>query len=347
MAKGRGAGRSGLRHSVPMNNGNPDLTTTYLGLPLRTPFIPSASPLSATLANLEEMEQCGAGAVVFQTLFEEPFSARSVARGEYCERVTAARDRLHIPVIASLSAMTAPGWTDLARAVADAGADALELNIYEANLSTTVPSSVIESNYIEAVQRVIAAVKIPVAVKLPPFFTNLSYLTKEMEEAGAKGFVLFNRFYLPDVDLLTLSPKHSLKLSSPTENRLSMRWISLLYRPIQADLVANTGIRTGEDALKMILAGAAGVEICSVLLQHGIPWLSVLCEELRTALRMIGRDSVRESRGCMARDYRTSPGAAEREEYKSALQGYEYCDVPSWREPTETSTQPVPCTSEN
>lgn len=326
----------------------PDLTglaTTYVGLPLRTPLIPSASPLSTCLHHLEEMEHFGAGAVVFNTLFEESFGGGAMSRPDYFARVGAARKKLGIPVIASLSATTPQGWTELARGAEDSGASALELNIYEATVSTTVPSSVIESHYIEAVERVVSAVKIPVSVKLSPFFTNLAYLTKEMEEAGAKGFVLFNRFYLPDIDLPTLSPKHSLKLSSPTENRLSRRWISLLYRPIRADLVANTGIRTGEDVLKMILAGAAATELCAVLLQRGIPWLAMIVEELRKALETANVDSITQARGWLAHKYTQQPGAVEREEYQSALQGYEFCDVPTWREPQEKRQPEKACTS--
>ncbi|HEY0258055.1 MAG TPA: hypothetical protein VGC39_11475 [Candidatus Methylacidiphilales bacterium] len=307
-----------------------DISTTYLGIPLRSPLIPSASPLSRNIAALEEMERRGAGAVVFHSLFEEQFVANPATRQEYCEQITLAKKKLSIPVIGSLSARTASGWADLAYAIEQAGADALELNVFETRLSTTVPPGAIEAIYIETVQKVVASVRIPVSVKLPPFFTNLAYITKELEEAGAKGFVLFNRFYLPETNLRTLAPEDSLKLSSSAENRLSLRWISLLYRPIQADLVANTGIRTGADVLKMILAGAAATELCAVLLQRGISWLDIIHEELRAALTNANMTSLTEARGTLAHNYLQGPGAIEREEYQNALQGYAQFDAPTW-----------------
>ena len=308
-----------------------DLSTTYLGMPLRTPLIPSASPLSKNLAALEEMERCGAGAVVFHSFFEEPSRLIGNYKEDYLGRITAAKRKLSIPVIGSLSADTSHGWSQLAREIESAGADALELNIYEMRLSTTISSTAIESLYIDVVERVAAAVKIPFAVKLPPFFTNLAYVTKQLEEVGAKGFVLFNRFYLPDTSLETLGPTHSLRLSTSAENRLPLRWISLLYRPIRADLVANTGIRTGEDVLKMILAGAAATELCAILLQRGVSWLEVIQNELVAAMQKAQLFSLHQARGTLAHDYRQSPGAIEREEYHNALLGYTHFDSAAWQ----------------
>ena len=301
-------------------------------MPLRNPLIAAASPLSRSLTALQELEFRGAGAVVFHSLFEEASVLNCASRPEYCEKINRAKNKLHIPIIGSLSATTSKGWAELAREIEGAGADALELNIYESRLSTTAPSAVIEDLYIEAVRNVVSAVKIPVSVKLPPFFTSLAYVCKELEEAGARGLVLFNRFYLPDMNLHDFTANHSLKWSSSHENRLSLRWISLLYRPIQADLVANTGIRTGDDALKMILAGAAATEVCGVLLQRGISWLEVLVEELQGALVRAQLKSVSEARGKRSHRYTERPGAIEREEYENALQGYSHFESPAWGE---------------
>lgn len=299
-----------------------DLSTRYLGIQLRSPFIVSASPLSRNLETLRQMDQSGAGAVVFHTLFEEPLESASSDPDSYCDQIATAKRQLSIPVIGSLNAKSLNGWIQLARSIELSGADALELNIYEMSLSITRPAHLIESLYVDTVQAVAKSVRIPVVVKLPPFFTNLAYVAKQLEEAGAKGLVLFNRFYLPDIDLNTKSSGHSLRLSTASENRLSLRWISLLYRPIQADLIANSGIRSGADVLKMILVGAAATEICSVLLQRGVSWLESMKEELEQAMEIAQVRSLAEARGMLSHRYTLEPGIVEQEEYQTALQGY-------------------------
>jgi dihydroorotate dehydrogenase (fumarate) len=195
-----------------------------------------------------------------------------------------------------------------------------------------LPSSKIEETYVNVVSRVAAAVKIPVSVKMPPFFTNLALMTRELEDAGARGLVFFNRFYQPDLDLLSMGPGYSLRLSTATENRLSLRWISLLYRQVRLDLAAGTGIRTGADVLKMILSGASAVQLCSVLLQRGIPWLEVIERDLRRWMDTCQVTSLKEARGILSLNSSEDPGEVEREEYRRALQGYSRIDVPDWRD---------------
>jgi dihydroorotate dehydrogenase (fumarate) len=283
-----------------MNTPTHDITVNYLGLELCSPLIPSASPMGEHVSALEEMENCGAGAVVLPSLFEDPYERNPRHPDYYFERISKAKEVLKIPVIASLSAQTPEAWKSLSRQIADAGADALELNIYHLSLSPDLPSARVEQGYIDVVEMVAANIKIPVAVKLPPFFTNLAYLGKRLNRAGAKGLVLFNRFYQPDVDLLSMGPGYTLRLSNSSENRLPLRWISLLYQQEIGYLAASTGIRTGGDFLKMILSGASATEVCSILLQKGIPWLKQIESELHQWMDTCKISSLREARGSLS-----------------------------------------------
>jgi len=311
-----------------------DISTTYLGLPLRSPLVIGASPLSKQIENLQELEAVGAPAVVLHSLFEEPWQPDPDNVRDYMRHITLARSRVGIPVIASLNATTTQGWADLARLIETAGASALELNIYQMTISTTTSASQVEDRYLEAVQAVTAAVKIPVAVKMPPTFTNLAYMAKKVELAGAKGLVLFNRFYQPDFDLNVMGIGKSLRLSTSTENRLPRRWISILFRPIRIDLIANTGIREGDDVLKMILSGAAATQICAVILQRGISWVKSLESELKQVMENCRITSLKEVRGQFAHDYAHEAGVIEREEYQTALQGYYRFNPPTARSAT-------------
>jgi dihydroorotate dehydrogenase (fumarate) len=316
-----------------------DISTNYLGMELRSPLIPSASPLSEHIDAIVDMENCGAGAVVLHSLFESPHEQAQSNPEAYYEEIAQAKERVKIPIIASLSANTMEGWVNLASSMAHAGADALELNIYHLSLSPDVPSTRVEDYYVEVVREVTTAVKIPVAVKLPPFFTNLAYVAKAIEEAGADGLVLFNRFYQPDIDLLSMGPGYSLRLSNGAENRLPLRWISLLYRQAYLSLAASTGIRTGPDVLKMILCGASATQLCSILLQRGIPWLRVIEQDLRQWMNIANVTSLKEARGILSHRVVDDPQEVEREEYRKALQGYSRIDVPStWRDETALHT---------
>ena len=318
----------------------PDISTNYLGLRLRSPLIPAASPLSEHLDGLLEMENCGAGAVVFHSLFEDPYEKRPRHPDYYLDEIRAAREALTIPVIASLNATTLEGWINYACKIEQAGAAALELNIYNLSLDPAVPSSHVEASYVEVVKAVRQATVLPLAVKLPPFFTNLARMIAKLDEAGADGVVLFNRVYQPDIDLDTMGPRFSLRLSMAAENRLPMRWLALLYRQVHVDLAANTGIRTGADVLKMILCGASATQICSVLLQRGIPWLMEIRQELEQRMEQCHITSLRDARGSLSRQDTEAPAVIEREEYRKALQGYSLIDVPSWREEVPLPSDP-------
>jgi dihydroorotate dehydrogenase (fumarate) len=316
-----------------------DISTSYLGMELRSPLIPSASPLSEHTDAIAEMESCGAGAVVLHSFFENSQEHGKRDPEAYCEEIARAKERVKIPIIASLSATTLEGWINTAASMAHAGADALEMNIYHLSLSPDVPSARVEDYYVDVVRAVTTAVKIPVAVKLPPFFTNLAYMAKALEEVGADGLVLFNRFYQPDVDLLSMGPGYTLRLSSGAENRLPLRWISLLYRQAYLSLAASTGIRTGPDVLKMILCGASATQVCSILLQRGVPWLRVIEQDLRQWMNIANLNSLKEARGILSHRVAEDPQEIEREEYRKALQGYSRIDVPSWRDEAPIHTQ--------
>ncbi|MDB4793696.1 hypothetical protein OAG63_01540 [Methylacidiphilales bacterium] len=326
-----------------MKTSSLDLTTTYLGLSLRSPIIPSASPLSMHLAGLQEMEKCGAGAVVLNSLFEYPYNIHSQHPDHYCEAIATAKRHLRIPIIASLNATTTDGWITLSRLIEKAGADALELNVYNLSLNPDIPSVEIENAYIEAVQAATSSVEIPVAVKLPPFFTNLARMTKALDQAGAKGLVFFNRFFQPDLDLEKKGRDFSLNLSSSVENRFSMNWISLLYRQTHIDLAASTGISTGNDVLKMILSGACTTQVCSILMRCGIGWLKTIHQELQDCMEAHQFPSLKEARGMFSHNVTTTSGRIELEEHRQALQGYSLINVPTWydEEPLKVTSNGV------
>ena len=278
------------------------------------------------------MENCGAGAVVLHSLFEDPYERRQRHPDCYLDEIHAAREALTIPVIASLNATTLEGWINYACKIEQAGADALELNIYNLSLDPAVSSAQVEASYLEVVKAVRQATVLPLAVKLPPFFTNLARIIAKIDEAGADGVVLFNRIYQPDIDLDTMSPRFSLRLSMAAENRLPLRWLSLLYSQVHIDLAASTGIRSGADVLKMILCGASITQVCSVLLQRGISWLLEIKEELERRMENSHITSLQEVRGNLSRRDTGTPESFEREEYRKALQGYSLIDTSSWRD---------------
>jgi dihydroorotate dehydrogenase (fumarate) len=317
-----------------------DISTTYLGISLHSPLIPSASPLSDDLEGLHEMERCGAGAVVLRSLFQEPYNRNERHPDHYFDQIVRAKEQLIIPVIGSLSATTIEGWVGLSRLIEKAGADALELNIYRISLDPDIPSADIERVYVEVTEAVTSAIKIPVALKLPPHFTNLARMTKGLKQAGAKGLVLFNRFYQPDLDLATMAPERSLNLSTSTENRLPRHSISLLYRQTHIDLAANTGIATGDDVLKMILSGARATQLCSILMKCGIGWLGTIEQELRDSMKEHNIRSLTEARGKLSHPVKTEPGEMEHEEYQEALQGYSSMYVPTWHDQAPLNTGP-------
>jgi dihydroorotate dehydrogenase (fumarate) len=324
-----------------------DLTTKYLGLALRSPLVPAASPLSTELDNLRRMEDAGAGAVVLESLFEEQLRADSAELAEtleqgtesfaealtyfpepsefklgpetYLEHIQAAKRALKIPVIASLNGSTLGGWTDYARQIEGAGADALELNIYAIPTDPETTGAEVEATYVKIVKSVKDQVSIPVTVKLSPFFTNFANVARRLDEAGADGLVLFNRFYQPDIDLANLEVVPNILLSTPMAMRLPLRWIAILYGRIKADLAATSGVHRATDAIKMIMAGAAVTTMASALLRHGIKHLATVESEMCQWMEEHEYESVAQMRGSMSQGSCPDPSSFERAQYMKAI----------------------------
>lgn len=306
-----------------------DLTTNYLGLTLRSPIVPSAAaPLTENVDNIRKMEDAGAGAVVLHSLFEEQirqerqeldhhltYHSESFAEAltyfpepeifhvgteEYLNHIRRAKQMVDIPIIASLNGSTIGGWTDFASQIQQAGADALELNIYYVPTDFNMSGAQVEQNYIDIVRAVKSAVTIPVAVKLSPFFSNMAYMAKRLEEAGADGLVLFNRFYQPDIDIDELEVRPNVLLSTPQALRLPMRWIAILYGRISPELAATGGIHKGQEVIKMLMAGAKITQICSVLMRHGIAHIRDIENEMKHWMIEHEYESVKQMIGSMS-----------------------------------------------
>jgi dihydroorotate dehydrogenase (fumarate) len=318
-----------------------DLSVYYLGHKLRSPLVASSSPLCKDLANLQRMEEAGAGAVVLHSLFEEQIEletesldrflnagsdsyaefsshfpdlgAYDIGPRGYLQHITAAKKALKIPVIASLNGSSVGGWVRYARQMEDAGADAVELNIYFLPASFEISSGQIEDDYCELLQAVKANVRVPVAVKLGPFFTSIPHLAYRLECAGASALVLFNRFYQPDFDLETLEATPNLRLSTSDELRLRLHAVALLSARLKLDFAITGGVHTGEDAIKGILAGAHVVMLTSALLKHGISHLQKIEKEMAVWMEAHQYSSAIEMRGAM-----NAAGVAEPEVYQRA-----------------------------
>jgi dihydroorotate dehydrogenase (fumarate) len=327
-----------------------DLTTTYLGMKLRTPLVPSASPLSEEIDNIKRMEDAGASAVVLSSLFEEQLlldryelhhhlthGAESFAEAltyipepddirlgaeDYLERIRKAKEAVSIPIIASLNGVSIGGWTDYASMIQGAGADALELNIYYIPTDPTLTGAEVEQTYLNILTMVKSLVTIPVAVKLSPFFSNLANMARRLDEAGADALVLFNRFYQPDIDLDNLVVRPNVILSTPQALRLPLRWIAILYGRVRADLAATSGIHTAQDVIKMLMAGANVAMLCSVLLRHGVNHIRLIEEGLRQWMEERGYESVGQMRGSMSQIHCENPGEFERAQYIRALHSF-------------------------
>jgi dihydroorotate dehydrogenase (fumarate) len=317
-----------------------DLATEYLGLNLPTPLVLASSALSNRVDNLEMAEGHGAGAVVLRSLFEEQLEAATsaleeqLARGagaspeartyfppqrvgphEYLSLVERAKRALSIPVVASLNC-SAPGtWTEYARDIEQAGADALEVNLYAVEADPSVSSAEVERRYLDVVRAVRAAVKIPIAVKLSPYFTSLAQFAARLDEAGVNGLVLFNRFLQPDISLEKMAAVPTLTLSSPCEALVSLRWIALLHGRVRAHLAASTGVYDAHGALKQILAGARVVQLASALVKNGIPHLGKVLAGMEEWLERRGISSVSDVRGTLSQRAVQDPGAFERAQY--------------------------------
>jgi dihydroorotate dehydrogenase (fumarate) len=303
-----------------------DLTTSYLGLSLRSPLVPSASPLSEKIENVRAMEQAGAAAVVFHSLFEEEVENVApecrVGPTTYLEHIAAAKRGLGIPIIASLNCTTLGGWISYARQITEAGADALELNIYKIPTQSEINGSTIEDIYIDIVRGVRAATKIPLAVKVSPYFSNFANMAAKLDALNVNGLVLFNRFYQPDIDLEKMEVTPNLTLSTPADMRLPLHWIGILYGKIRANLAATSGIYQGQDVIKLVMVGADVTMLCSALMRHGITHIQRIEMDLAAWLEQHHHNSLRELKGIMSQQNCPDPSAFERAQYVRGLSSY-------------------------
>jgi dihydroorotate dehydrogenase (fumarate) len=333
-----------------------DLSTKYLGLKLHTPLVASASPLSQDIDGVRRLEDAGASAIVLYSLFEEQLRQEAMEldyhlsagtesfaesltylpmRGEfrtgpegYLEHIRRAKKAVNVPIIASLNGATLGGWTHYAEQIQEAGADAIECNIYSIPADIDVPGSAVEQSYVDILRAVKSAVHIPVAVKLSPFFSNMAYMARRLESAGADGLVLFNRFYQPDIDLDELEIRPNVLLSTPQALRLPLTWIGILYGRIRANLAATSGIHSAGDVIKLLLVGADVTMLCSALLREGVSHLRFVEHELREWLEIHEYESVAQMQGSMSQLRCPDPSAFERAQYMRAVKGIEFVHRP-------------------
>jgi len=296
-----------------------DLATTYLGFRLRTPLVVSSSPLSDDTDTVREMEDAGISAVVLRSWFTDEDGTRRdpVYRSlaEYLDHIRRTKDVVRVPVIASLNGVAPDDWRAPARSIEEAGADALELNIYYIPVDLDRAGERIERDHVEVVEAVKAEVSIPVAVKMSPFFTNVCNVAQRFVQAGAAGLVLFNRFYQPDIELEGRRAVSHLLLSTEQDLRLPLRWIGLLHGRIGADLAATGGIRTGHDVVKLLAVGAQAAMLCSAIIDGGVERVRAIIGEMQAWMEACGFDSVDAMRGIMSARSLDDPSALERAQY--------------------------------
>lgn len=329
-----------------------DLTTTYLGLHLKNPCVASASPLTKRIDYVRRLEDAGASAIVMYSLFEEQITHESteldhylnrgthsfaeamsyfpdletynVGPEHYLEHLQKAKAAVNVPIIGSLNGISPGGWVNYARKIEQAGADALELNIYYLPTDPDVSSAELEETYVHLVKEVRAAVTLPLALKLSPFFTALPHIAKRFVEAGANGLVLFNRFYQPDLDLDTLEVVPNLALSTSAEMRLPLRWIALFYGRIPVDFALTSGVHTARDVLKAMMAGANVAMMTSVLLANGINHLVHILANMQLWMEENAYSSIAQMRGSMSQQAVAEPAAFERANYLKALNSFDH-----------------------
>ncbi len=327
-----------------------DLSTTYLGLKLKNPLVASSSPMCENVDNIRRLEDAGAAAVVLHSLFEEqielesdeldrfltegngispeavthfPELTRRVMGPEgYLQHIAKCKQAVGIPIIASLNGTTAGGWTAYAKQMQQAGADALELNIYYIPADADRTGEQVEAQYVDLVRAIKSEVRIPVAVKLGPYFSSMANMAKKLDGAGADGLVLFNRFYQPDYDLESLEVVPNLILSNSHELFLRLHWIAVIYGSIRADLALTGGVHTATDVIKSMMAGAKVAMMTSALLKRGISYLDTLATELLVWMGEHEYDSIRQMQGSMSRNSVPQPGAFERANYMKVLGSY-------------------------
>ena len=336
-----------------------DLATSYLGLTLKHPLVVSASPLSETVDGVRQLEEAGAAAIVLPSLFEEQieresvhldhylgYAAHSFAEAlsyfpeaaqyrigpeEYLNRLAKARSLTEIPILGSLNGVSTGGWVDYARMMEQAGAHALELNIYYIPTDPRMPGSEVEQMYLDVLRDVRRSISIPIAMKLSPYFSATANMATRLADDGADGLVLFNRFFQPDLDLESLTVVPHLVLSTSAELRLPLRWVAILYGRVAADLAITSGVQSHEDVLKSLMAGASAVMLTSELLEHGIGRIGEIVRGLTVWMTEHEYESVAQLQGSMSQMCVAEPAAFERANYMKQLQ--------SWR-PDPTGLRP-------
>ncbi len=327
-----------------------DLRTTYMGLPLKNPLVVSASPLAENVDKIKRMEDAGASAVTMFSVFEEQLSQEaavldyatnagtdsfaealsyfpaqeefSVNPDRYLQIIERAAKAVSIPVIGSLNGVTNEGWTNYARSIEQAGAKGLELNIYWIPTEDSLTSAEVEQRYVDIVRSVKAAVKIPVALKLSPFFSAFANFAKRVDEQGVDAIVLFNRFYQPDFDLESLEVVPQMNLSTPYEIRLPLLWIAVLHGRLKCSLGATRGVHGAAEIVKYLMAGADAVMTTSALLQNGIEHLRVMLQDVERWMEQHEYSSVQQMKGCMSQRNVEDPSAFERANYIKTLEAY-------------------------
>jgi dihydroorotate dehydrogenase (fumarate) len=330
-----------------------DISTRYMELELRSPLVVSANPLSQKVGNIVAMEDAGAGAVVLFSLFEEQirheaamvedvyrattnaFAEASdffpaledyaVGPGQYLEIIRQAKERTSIPIIASLNGITPEGWIEYAKDIEQAGADALEINVYFIPADIRLRPEEVEKRYLDIVSMVRETIDIPIAVKLNPYFTSIGNTALKLQEAGADALVLFNRFYQPDFDIDELKAVPNLDLSEPSEIRLPLLWIAVLYGRIPVSLAATTGVHGAREMIKYLLAGADVAMVASAVLKNGIPWIGEMLDDLETYMDAMSFGSVGAFKGSMSQRHISDPTAYERSNYIQIV------DSKAWR----------------
>lgn len=327
-----------------------DLTTTYMGLKLKNPIVPSASPLSESVDTIRQMEDAGAAAVVMYSLFEEQITAESqeldhflsygaetfgealsyfpemedyrTGPEDYLNLISQAKEAVDIPIIGSLNGVSTGGWIEYAKKIQEAGADALELNVYYIPTSVDLSGSEVEKMYLDVVKDVKGSVTIPVAVKLSPYFSSTANIAQQLTDAGADALVLFNRFFQPDIDLEKLEVLPHLTLSRPEELLLPLRWVAILFGRVKTDFAITSGIHSSPSVLKGLMAGANVTMMASVLLKQGIGHITTILDGVKNWMEEHEYESVVQMQGSMSQKAVAEPAAFERANYMKALNSW-------------------------
>lgn len=328
-----------------------DLSTTYLGLDLSGPIVAAACPANANVEMLKRLEAAGVSAAVMPSLFEEqiefeewqfgglidygaesfaeagtyfpPMQSDETGSDRYLRTLEAARKGVSIPIIGSLNGVSTGGWVQMAKQIESAGASAVELNVYSLPTDPTVSGQEVERAYLDLVAAVKEQVQIPLAVKLSPYFSSLPHFSAQLAKAGADGLVLFNRFIQPDFDLKTLQTETRLDLSQPCELRLPLRWIAILFGHVESSLAATSGVHTGSDVLKLMLAGADVTMLASALLRHGPEVVGEMLDDIRSWMHEHGYRSLSQLKGSMSLRNSSNPAAIERSNYMRVLESFQ------------------------